>query len=280
MARDRDPSKKRVTSKLQQGERGDDEAGLRTPNLSLKGNGAEDRAGQAAEQEFVLKMPDIPRRDAVDLNREKGAGPGILNRRATEAIRGNSDRFDLQLGKERGQEGQTESTRGVENGEGKQIPTLSALMPNFGTLSRISGSPSMDHVEGVLEGDGTFLNTKEFKYATFFYRVQDSVYDHWVGAALREYRRRDPTGNIYGVQDRATLLSISLDRDGSLDDVRVEKGSGVDFLDLVAVEAFRKAQPFPNPPQGIVDDDGRIRFNFKFVVTVGSGSGLNLFRRY
>ena len=130
------------------------------------------------------------------------------------------------------------------------------------------------------EGDGTFLNTKEFKYATFFYRVRDSVYDHWVDAAIREYRRRDPTGNIYGVQDRSTMLSIELDREGGLDGIRVEKASGVDFLDMVAIEAFKKAQPFPNPPPGIVDDDGHIRFNFQFVVTVNASRGLNLFRRY
>ena len=128
------------------------------------------------------------------------------------------------------------------------------------------------------EGDGTFLNAKEFKYATFFYRVRDSVAIHWEGLAAQEYRRRDPTGNIYGIRDRATLLHIRLSREGRLDDVRVEQTSGVDFLDNVAVQAFRMAEPFPNPPLGIADEDGNIQFNFQFVVVMSSRSPLNLFR--
>jgi len=58
--------------------------------------------------------------------------------------------------------------------------------------------------------------------------------------------------------------------------VKVEQTSGVDFLDHVAVEAFRKAEPFPNPPAGIADEDGNIRFNFQFVVTMRR-SPLNFF---
>ena len=93
----------------------------------------------------------------------------------------------------------------------------------------------------------------------------------------REYRRRDPTGNIYGVRDRATLLTIQLAPDGRLTSVQVRNSSGVDFLDSVAVEAFKMAEPFPNPPTGIQDEDGSIRFNFQFVVMRPRGP-LNLFR--
>jgi outer membrane biosynthesis protein TonB len=48
-------------------------------------------------------------------------------------------------------------------------------------------------------------------------------------------------------------------------------------LDHVAVEAFKKAEPFPNPPMGIADEDGSIRFNFQFVVTMRPRSPLNFF---
>jgi TonB family protein len=168
--------------------------------------------------------------------------------------------------------------RGAEEGAEKKIPNLASLVPTIGTVARISGSPSRDHVEGVPEGDGTFLNTKEFKYATFFYRVRDSVAGYWEDLAAAEYRRRDPTGNIYGIRDRSTLLHIELTRDGRLGQVRIEQTSGVDFLDNVAVQAFKMAEPFPNPPPGIVDEDGAIRFNFQFVVTMRSRGPFNLFR--
>jgi TonB family protein len=275
---------KRVTNKLQTTGSEDvpREAAVVTPNLSAKGDGLEqDRTGKPEEEKMVLKVPDILRREEINL-KLGGSGDSLRNRSRSEELRGNSDHFELKLGSAAEESsGEAGGTKGSLNGsEKRSLPTVSALMPNLGTLSQLSGSPSPDHVEGVPEGEATFLNTKEFKYATFFYRVRDSVFDHWVDAATREYRRRDPTGNIYGVRDRATMLAIQLGKSGELDDIRVEKTSGVEFLDMVAVEAFRRAQPFPNPPPGIVDDDGRIRFNFQFIITMSSSRGLNLFRRY
>lgn len=279
----RDRRFKRVTNKLQTtGDQNAPQAPIVSPQVSVKGDGKdEDKPGKQPEQKMVLKVPDIQRRDKIDLKLGEGAANNILNRDRSDQLKGNSDHFDLQLGANEEPSGELGGTKGSPNGSDKRaLPTISALMPTLGTLAQISGSPSPDHVDGVQEGDATFLNTKEFKYATFFYRVRDSVFDHWVDAAAREYRRRDPTGNIYGVRDRATMLAIELSPQGELDDVRVERTSGVEFLDAVAIEAFKRAQPFPNPPAGIVDEDGHIRFNFQFIITMSPSSGLNLFKRY
>ncbi len=51
----------------------------------------------------------------------------------------------------------------------------------------------------------------------------------------------------------------------------------MDFLDATALEAFRKAQPFVNPPRGLANDRGEIPFAFGFYLEVGSGA-LHLFR--
>ena len=286
---DRDPTKKRVTNKLQ--ERDVSPARPQPGALPTKGltlEGTSDRgdqpgegAGKAeqAKRRSVVEIPDMTREDSVrlKLSEAPGAGLRVSNRKGTDALRGNADRLRLELGedlleapaREGGQRGSPEAQDG--------LPSLAALKPTVGTLARISGSPSRDHVEGLPEGDGTFLNAKEFKYATFFYRVRDSVAGHWDDLVAQEYRRRDPTGNIYGVRNRATLLSIQLSPEGRLTEVRVASSSGVDFLDAVAVQAFKMAEPFPNPPTGIADDDGRIRFNFQFTV-VHSGGPFNLFR--
>lgn len=288
---ERNRKMKRVTNKLQTTEQQAIEKNtVPTPNITLKGdNGTGEKDGVRteksgeAQQRFVLEMPDLRRRDNVQLKlgNEPGIGGSVSNRSGTAAMKGNSDRLNIQLGNgsedSAGESGGKEgSATGTE--EKKQLPTLAALLPTFGTISRMSGSPSMDHVEGVPEGDGTFLNAKEFKYATFFYRVRDSVASYWEDLASNEYRRRDPTGNIYGIRDRSTMLQVRLSRDGKLSDVKVEQTSGVDFLDHVAVEAFQKAQPFPNPPPGIADEDGSIRFNFQFVVTMRSRSPLDFFQ--
>ncbi|MBI2377108.1 MAG: energy transducer TonB [Deltaproteobacteria bacterium] len=257
-----------------------------TPGLTIQGDGKPAQADPSpGEERFVLKIPDILKRESVDLEPIPGTGVGIRDQRASDAISGNSDRFELSLGgkeakaaKEAGTEGSPEGAAKGERDGKPGIPTLAALVPNFGTLARISGSPSDDYVAGVEEGEGTFLNTKEFKYATFFHRVKHSVSDEWHDLARSEYRRRDPTGNIYGVRDRATLLHVELNGRGELDDISVEQSSGVDFLDSVAIEAFRRAQPFPNPPIGIADADGGIRFNFQFIVTMTPTRGSDVFR--
>ena len=42
--------------------------------------------------------------------------------------------------------------------------------------------------------------------------------------------------------------------------------SGVIDLDSAAVEAFREAAPFPNPPKGMVEGDGTIKIRWDFVL--------------
>ena len=64
--------------------------------------------------------------------------------------------------------------------------------------------------------------------------------------------------------------------EGGLRDIEVTRSSGVDFLDNEAIAAFRRAQPFPNPPQGLIDDSsGMIDFPFGFHIEF-SRSGLQL----
>lgn len=284
--RDRDPKQRRVTNKLQTKQSTPRrEAVVRSRGLSVEGDGLESKSpGKAGRddlggsQRFVLEVPDLKRRDEVNLKLTDlpGRKRAVSNREGSEALRGNADRFRLELGRS----GDSESSRagGKKGGKQRSVPSLSSLRPTLGTVARISGSPSRDYVEGVPEGEGTFLNTKEFKYATFFFRVRDSVASRWDSLLTQEYRRRDPTGSIYGVRDRSTVLHIKLALDGSLSGVRVSKTSGVDFLDQVAVQAFKLAEPFPNPPAAMADQDGYIRFNFQFVVVMSSSSPLRLFR--
>jgi TonB family protein len=84
----------------------------------------------------------------------------------------------------------------------------------------------------------------------------------------RVYLQRDPRGNVYGTRDRITVLRVELQKDGSVSRIYVQQGCGVDFLDDEAVRAFKAAQPFPNPPSGLVDG-GNNRFSFGFHFQIG-----------
>ncbi len=119
-----------------------------------------------------------------------------------------------------------------------------------------------DYLRDIEEGDATGLNTRAFKYATFYNRIKRKVSRHWQPALT--HRLRDPTYAIYGYQSRYTILHVVLDENGRLKQSEIQRSSGVEFVDLEAVSAIMKAAPFPNPPQGIVEEDGTISFPFGF----------------
>lgn len=133
-----------------------------------------------------------------------------------------------------------------------------------------------DHVPDVEEGELTALNTRKWKYSSFFNRVKRQVADNW--HPEQAYRLRDPNGNIYGTKDRMTVLTVSLTADGSLKKVVITGPSGVDFLDEEAIKAFEAAEPFPNPPSGLIDDDKMITFRFGFAFEINSRTPWKVFR--
>lgn len=148
--------------------------------------------------------------------------------------------------------------------------TMAQLVPDVATLSRMGGGPKNDVGLDVPEGEGTFLNAREFKYASFFNRIKEQISNHW--RPLPEYQRRDPSGHIYGSQNRMTVLTIALDAQGALEKLEVAQTSGIDFLDEEGLRAIRAAAPFVHPPRGLLENGERIVFNFAFAIDV-SGSG-------
>ena len=143
------------------------------------------------------------------------------------------------------------------------------LRPSQEMLARLAGGGSVDKLEGVESGEFTALNSKKWKFASFFNRMKRQVAQNWHPDTV--YLRRDPSGKVYGTKDRVTVLEVSLKPNGSLAKVVVAQQSGVGFLDDEAISAFHKAQPFPNPPTGLVDSGSQlITFSFGFHFQVGS----------
>ncbi|MEI7706362.1 MAG: TonB family protein [Deltaproteobacteria bacterium] len=162
---------------------------------------------------------------------------------------------------------------GGQGGEGAAKPGISGgkpiLTPSTAFYDKLTSAPAPDHVEGVDVGDATFLNTREWKYAGFFNRVKQNVAEVW--NPMDAARVRDPTGSRYFNKDRTTILSVTLNPQGSIAEIKVARSSGLDFLDQTAIDAFEKAQPFVNPPPGLADSRGFISFTFGFHVATGGG---------
>jgi TonB family protein len=152
-----------------------------------------------------------------------------------------------------------------------------SLVPSEQQIARAIGSGTNDYVKDIDDGAETALNAKKWKFASFFNRVKQQVRDHW--RPQEEYHRRDPSGSIYGQKDRYTLLRVQLKPDGSLANVALETPSGVEFLDDEAIEAFKQAQPFPNPPKQLVESNsGLIDFRFGFFFELSGSPHMKIFK--
>lgn len=146
-------------------------------------------------------------------------------------------------------------------------------------LRKQFGSPgSIDDLEGIDEGDENVLNSRRWKYASFFNRVRNGVSEHWNPQVV--HRANDPDGRIHGTKTRRTKLIISLNSDGSLNRIRIERSSDVDYLDEEAIRAVRTAQPFSNPPPGLVNPStGLIEFGFAFIFEIHGGRRIHRYQR-
>jgi outer membrane biosynthesis protein TonB len=126
------------------------------------------------------------------------------------------------------------------------------------TLARLSGGPPTELLGDLEEGTGTFLNARQWKYATYFTGTITRAVD---GAWKPEqaYLLRDPDATVFPERKWTTYVDVVLDDRGYLKSTRVVRPSGLDFLDRVAVDALREGSPFLNPPSGLVEN-GEIRY--------------------
>ena len=232
-------------------------------------DGVDSKPKKDGEFGSKLELPSLIQKEKLALKLDPNGAGSFANRDATDELRGNSKRFRVQQGEGEGDDPD------ASTGGPKGSRDVASLVPSAAVLDRISGAPAPDHLEGVDEGDATFLNTKEWKYASFFNRIKSGVANHWDpgSAILIVYA----TCEIYSWKDRYTIVGVTLREDGRLKDIFVEKSSGVDFLDQEAIAAFERAQPFPNPPSGLLDRTDEIHFSFGFYLETARPS-LKLFR--
>jgi TonB family protein len=192
--------------------------------------------------------------------------------RGREGLDGNADRFRLALGTlsstndAQGEAGDTDGSGGA-GGSGSDGPSGQLrLVPGLHEVARLAGLPRNDTLL-VEEDNETSLNTHAFKHATYFNRLKDAVSAVWSGEGLR---RVDPTGKIYGVQDRITAVLVTIDRSGTVVDLQLKDSSGVEAADDDALQAIRRSQPYPQPPPQLFARDDRYSFTFTFTIERGS----------
>ena len=132
--------------------------------------------------------------------------------------------------------------------------------------SDLSRTP--DFLPEVELGSHTLLNTNEFAYYSFFVRMKEQLYWHW----LKYFKKDKPFSLISMARQKQRLFSTSLyvflSPDGEIQDLRVVNSSGSEIADTAATHAFLSSAPFPNPPKGLVEADGYIHIRQGFNIYV------------
>ena len=162
----------------------------------------------------------------------------------------------------------------VAKGETFKRDPLKNFIPsyNYGNNGQNSqanaqNSQTRDHLKDVDKGMETMLSTREFIYYSYYNRIRNQLSQYWeplIKEKVENIFRQGRT--IASEQDRITKLVVVLDKRGILVKVQVLNASGVTDLDDAAIEAFKKAAPFPNPPKGIEEADGTIKIRWDFVL--------------
>lgn len=148
---------------------------------------------------------------------------------------------------------------------GGAAPRAPDLSVDEGALARIAGAGA-EHVEGVDEGDETFLDSREFRYATFLNQMRREIGDVWYPRVRAVVRGRDPEGSAIFYRERTVVLAVTLGASGEVRALSVLRSSDVDFVDAIAVASVREAQPFANPPRAMFEGAEEVRIPFAFTI--------------
>ncbi|WP_127715680.1 energy transducer TonB [Halobacteriovorax sp. HLS] len=135
-----------------------------------------------------------------------------------------------------------------------------------GQIKAFGLAQNNDFIEDLPLGDMTKLNTIEYKYYGFYFRIRQKLEQHWGDSLRKQAKKMWKKGrSIASDENKITSLTITIDKSGNITEVKVKSTSGINELDDAAIESFNKAGPFPNPPSDLVKN-GYAKIEWGFVV--------------
>ena len=124
-----------------------------------------------------------------------------------------------------------------------------------------------DYIKGVKQGPETRLNSRHFVYYSYYNRIRQQVNQYW-RPHIRQKLQDLALIDKYLHSDHITRLKVTLDSKGYLLNIKILKESGLREIDSVALRAFEEASPFPNPPRGLIKNDGTIHIHWSFILEI------------
>lgn len=128
------------------------------------------------------------------------------------------------------------------------------------------GSMTDDFLEDMEVGAHTLLNTREYAHWSYIHRIKRALAPIWKRDIDRRVNQLWASGRKFRDDTMKTHVRVYLTDQGALQEIFVVRSSGSPMLDTAAIEAFRAAGPFPNPPKQLVSHDGVVPLAWTFVV--------------
>ncbi len=114
--------------------------------------------------------------------------------------------------------------------------------------------------DDIATGSAVLLNTDRHLYTSFYRRLGERFIHQWEPAVQREVMNIfDRDGWPVLSKEFKTIVEFVIDREGNFVKGFIHDSSGYKELDQAHIDAFKRASPYPNPPVGMVKDDGTIR---------------------
>ena len=124
-----------------------------------------------------------------------------------------------------------------------------------------------NYIKNLEKGPLNLLNTKSFAYYYYYERIQRQLEHQWRDDVKKRITSLIIQGrSLAAVATLTTKLVVGLDTKGHVKKLFLISKSGEQSLDNSALDAFKRAGPFPNPPKELVESDGFIYIQWNFIV--------------
>jgi TonB family protein len=149
-----------------------------------------------------------------------------------------------------------------QNKLGKKAVTVSDLGVKLDTKSWSSRV-----MEDALneEEEPSLLSTRESLFYAYFERVHDQLYRVWDPILRKQVEKLTLMGREIPLTS-VTKATITIDSKGHILKVQLLQESGFVELDSAALLALNEAGPYPNPPQGLMDENGNAQLPWAFIL--------------
>ncbi|MEJ2068382.1 MAG: energy transducer TonB [Deltaproteobacteria bacterium] len=135
--------------------------------------------------------------------------------------------------------------------------TATDIFPDDSTIARLNKPPGTTS-PGIKEEENVSLNTREFKYYSYFHHIKSQIELAW-NYPLEAQK------NKWG-----GLLSVifTVEKDGRVSKVILVSSSGRDVLDNAAIDAINYASPFNPIPESLGVNRLNITASFEYINSI------------